>query len=121
MYTKRSKSFFFYTYRNGFKLPISDNILERNFVAIFPGEKWVSDTTYLNTDSGWLYLTVVIDMRTGTMGWSIAEDLAAKQVAVHWKWLSAIGLPVRGSPICHPKQPVALRIKATIPMNIGLL
>ena len=62
------------------KLPISENILGRDFQAAFPGEKWVSDITYLGTDSGWLYLTVVIDLwDRKTIGWSIAEDLTAKQ------------------------------------------
>ena len=62
------------------ELPISDNILERNFEAAFPGEKWVCDITYLGTDSGWLYLTVVIDLwDRKTIGWSIAEALTAKQ------------------------------------------
>jgi len=61
-------------------LPIADNILDRDFHAAFPGEKWVSDITYLGTDSGWLYLTVVIDLwDRKTIGWSIAEDLTSKQ------------------------------------------
>jgi transposase InsO family protein len=43
-------------------LLISENILDRNFYSAFPGEKWVSDITYLRTGSGWLYLTIVIDL-----------------------------------------------------------
>ena len=61
------------------KLEASDNILAQNFHSAFPGEKWVSDITYLPTDSGWLYLTVVIDLwDRKAIGWSMAEDLAAK-------------------------------------------
>jgi len=64
-------------------LPIAENILGRDFRAAFPGEKWVSDITYLPTDSGWLYLTVVIDLwDRKVIGWSIAENLTAKQTCL---------------------------------------
>jgi transposase InsO family protein len=63
------------------KLPVSANILGQDFYAALPGEKWVSDITYLRTDSGWLYLTVVIDLwDRKVVGWSIAESLSAKYV-----------------------------------------
>ena len=32
-------------------LPVAENILDRNFYAAFPGQKWVSDITYLRTNS----------------------------------------------------------------------
>jgi transposase InsO family protein len=40
-------------------LAAADNILNREFRAVGPGEKWVSDITYLRTSSGWLYLTLL--------------------------------------------------------------
>jgi len=65
------------------RLQVSENILGQDFHASFPGEKWVSDITYLRTGSGWLYLTVVIDLwDRKVIGWSIAEDLTAKQVCL---------------------------------------
>ena len=65
------------------ELPIADNILGRDFKAAFPGEKWVSDITYLSTDSGWIYLTVVLDLwDRKVIGWSIAEDLTARHVCL---------------------------------------
>jgi transposase InsO family protein len=68
------------------QLPISGNILRQDFRAAFPGEKWVSDITYLPTDSGWLYLTAVIDLwDRKVIGWSIAEDLTAKQTCNAFK------------------------------------
>jgi len=71
------------TTHSNHKLPISENILGQNFKAAFPGEKWVSDITYLLTESGWLYLTVVIDLwDRKVIGWSIAEDLTAKHVCL---------------------------------------
>jgi transposase InsO family protein len=62
-------------------LPLSANILNRNFQSVFPGEKWVSDITYLPTDSGWLYLTTVLDLwDRKVIGWSMADDLCANHV-----------------------------------------
>jgi transposase InsO family protein len=59
------------------------NILNQEFRAAYPGEKWVSDITYLRTSCGWLYLTVIIDLwDRKVIGWSIAEDLTAKQVCL---------------------------------------
>ena len=62
-------------------LPVAENILNRDFRALYPGAKWVSDITYLRADSGWLYLTVIIDLwDRKVIGWSISEDLTAKSV-----------------------------------------
>lgn len=38
----------------------SPNLLDRDFIASRPGQKWVSDITYVRTDQGWLYLTVIM-------------------------------------------------------------
>jgi len=62
-------------------LPVAANILGRDFHASFPGQKWVSDITYLPTSGGWLYLTVIIDLwDRKVIGWSIAESLEANHV-----------------------------------------
>jgi transposase InsO family protein len=59
----------------------ADNILAQNFHAQSPGEKWVSDITYLRTVCGWLYLTVIIDLwDRKIIGWAISGDLAAEHV-----------------------------------------
>jgi transposase InsO family protein len=36
-------------------LPVCENILNREFYAEKPGQKWVSDITYLRTINGWIY------------------------------------------------------------------
>ena len=43
-------------------LPVNENLLERDFAAEHPGEKMVSDITYIPTDEGWLYLSGVLDL-----------------------------------------------------------
>ena len=43
-------------------LPIAPNILNRDFYASAPDEKYVGDITYIPTNEGWLYLATVIDL-----------------------------------------------------------
>ena len=43
-------------------LPVADNLLQQDFSAERPNQKWVSDITCLATDEGWLYLAVVLDL-----------------------------------------------------------
>lgn len=49
------------------------NHLERDFTALEPNTKWVTDITYIRTAEGWLYLCVVIDLFSGkVVGWSMS-------------------------------------------------
>lgn len=43
-------------------LPVAENILDRDFKTDRPGQKMVSDITYIPTDEGWLYLAGVMDL-----------------------------------------------------------
>ena len=50
------------------------NLLERDFHAETPNQKWVSDTTYIWTREGWLFLAVVLDLFSRmVVGWSRAS------------------------------------------------
>ena len=40
----------------------ADNLLQRDFVAKAPGEKFISDTTYVPTPQGTLYVAVILDL-----------------------------------------------------------
>ena len=40
---------------------IAPNLLDRQFLASAPNQKWVADFTYLWTAEGWLYVAVVLD------------------------------------------------------------
>lgn len=52
-------------------LPVSENLLARNFTPTAPNQVWISDITYLQTDEGWLYLAIVLDLfNREVMGWS---------------------------------------------------
>jgi putative transposase len=62
-------------------LPVAPNLLEQNFSANRPNQKWVSDITSIWTDEGWLYLAVVLELYSRrVIGWSIAERMTATLV-----------------------------------------
>ena len=59
-------------------LPISPNVLDRQFNPTRPNQAWVADITYIRTRSGWLYLAVVLDLfARKVVGWAMAADMQA--------------------------------------------
>jgi putative transposase len=59
-------------------LPVAPNLLEQDFRATAPNQKWAGDITYLWTDEGWLYLAVVIDLYSRlVVGWAMADRMTA--------------------------------------------
>jgi transposase InsO family protein len=64
-------------------LPVCENILNREFYAEKPGQKWVSDITYLRTIVGWLYFTVIIDLfDRKVIGWSFSANMETVNTTV---------------------------------------
>ena len=62
-------------------LPIANNILNRDFYASNPNEKWVGDITYIPTGEGWLYLATVIDLYSRkVVGWSMDDTMKVSLV-----------------------------------------
>ena len=62
-------------------LPVAENVLQQNFHAEQPNQKWAGDITYLWTSEGWLYLAVVIDLYSRkVIGWSMSERMTARLV-----------------------------------------
>lgn len=58
------------------------NVLDQDFQADGPNQKWVTDITYLPTAAGWVYLAVVLDLFSRKIiGWSIDTSLATDLVA----------------------------------------
>jgi transposase InsO family protein len=58
--------------------PVAKNLLNREFAADKPGQKWVSDITYIPTGEGWLYLTIVLDLADRkVIGWALSDTLKA--------------------------------------------
>lgn len=62
-------------------LPIASNILNRDFYASNPNEKYVGDITYISTGEGWLYLATVIDLYSRkVVGWSMDDTMKVSLV-----------------------------------------
>jgi transposase InsO family protein len=63
--TKRNKSH-----------PVAPNVLQRDFAARRPDEKWLADITYISTWEGWLYLATILDLYSRRIvGWAMSERL----------------------------------------------
>ncbi len=76
---------------------VCENILNRDFTAAGPGEKWVSDITYLPTRDGFRYLTTVIDLSDRkVIGWSYSRTMETADTTV--KALEAACLHRRPQP-----------------------
>lgn len=57
------------------------NHLERDFSALEPNQKWVTDITYTRTGEGWLYLAVVLDLYSRqVIGWSMSHSMQKELV-----------------------------------------
>jgi putative transposase len=60
---------------------IAANILDRQFNATAPNQRWVADFTYIWTDQGWLYFAVVLDLFSRRIvGWSMSAEMTAQLV-----------------------------------------
>ena len=69
------------TTNSNHSLPVAPNLLEQDFTAVVPNQKWVSDITYIWTEEGWLYLAVVLDLYSRlVVGWAMAERMTASLV-----------------------------------------
>lgn len=72
--------------------PIAANVLNRDFTATAPNQKWLADLTYIPTGEGWLYLALVLDLFSRKLvGWAMSEHmpqgltLEALRVALGWR------------------------------------
>jgi putative transposase len=57
------------------------NLLNREFSAALPNQKWVSDITYIDTAEGWLYLASILDLHSRrVVGWAMSDKMDAALV-----------------------------------------
>jgi len=60
---------------------IAPNVLDRQFTAAAPNQKWVADFTYIWTREGWLYVAAVLDLFSRrVVGWSMQTTMTAELV-----------------------------------------
>ncbi len=63
-------------------MPPAFNVLDRQFKAERPNQKWIADFTYIWTAEGWLYVAAVIDLFSRrVVGWSMKAEMNAQLVA----------------------------------------
>jgi len=65
---------------------IAPNLLNQDFQAVRPNQKWVSDVTYIDTSEGWLYLASILDLYSRqVVGWAMSEQNDANLVEKAWR------------------------------------
>ncbi|MHB1706357.1 MAG: IS3 family transposase [Acidithiobacillus sp.] len=58
------------------------NVLDRQFQAEAPNQRWLADFTYIWTAEGWLYVAVVLELYARRIvGWSMQERMTSQLVA----------------------------------------
>ena len=59
--------------------PVEPNVLDRDFTASRPDERWVTDITYIWTDEGWCYLAAILDLYSrSVVGWQLSTSLSTE-------------------------------------------
>lgn len=63
--------------------PVAANLLDRNFFPENLSRVWVSDITYIRCETGWLYLTTVMDLGDRQiLGWSLSDRMSAGETSI---------------------------------------
>ena len=77
----RCKRKFRITTNSKHRHPVAENLLNREFTANQPNQKWVTDITYLPVSEGWIYLAVVMDLFSRKIvGWAMRKTLHTELV-----------------------------------------
>ena len=73
------------------------DLLQRDFTATRPNEKWVADITYLRTWSGFCYLAFILDCYSRTIvGWQLQTHLRTELVLDALEMASGLRRPEPG-------------------------
>lgn len=60
---------------------LAPNVLDREFTAARPNQKWVADFTYVWTSEGWLFVAAVLDLFSRrVVGWSMHSAMTTQLV-----------------------------------------
>ena len=56
--------------------PVAENLIQQDFTAEAPNQRWASDITFISTHQGWLYLAVIMDLYSRRIvGWSMSRHI----------------------------------------------
>ena len=79
------------------KFNIAPNLLNRDFMAAKPNQKWVVDISYVWTQEGWLYLAVVLDLYSRrVIGWAVSSRMKKDLAIRALKMAIALRRPAKG-------------------------
>ncbi len=77
--------------------PVAPNLLEQDFSAERPNQKWAADISYVWTNEGWLYLAVVLDLfARRVVGWAVSDRLHQELALEALRKALAIRQPAKG-------------------------
>ena len=106
---------------------IAPNLLQQDFAASLPNQKWAGDITYVWTREGWVYLAVILDLHSRrVIGWAISnrmkKDLAIRAlnmaIALRRPPKGCIHHTDRGSQFCsHDYQKILRKHDVTASMS----
>ena len=97
---------------------VAPNLLDQDFTATEPNQKWGADISYVWTREGWLYLAVVIDLfARRVVGWEVSDRLykelalsaLCRAIAVRRPSAGLIHHADRGSQYCSIEYQAELR------------
>ena len=89
LYAKRKRKFKATT-DSSHKYPTAPNLLNQCFNVARANQVWVSDITYVQTNQGWSYLTVIIDLfNRKVIGWALSDTLNTEDTVIK-AWQMAI-------------------------------
>lgn len=76
---------------------IAPNLLNRDFRADRPNQKWVGDISYVWTREGWLYLAVILDLHSRrVIGWAVSNRMKRDLAIRALKMAVALRQPPKG-------------------------
>jgi HTH-like domain len=88
----RQKRKFKATTDSNHKFPVAENLLDQNFNAAEPNKIGLSDSTYIPTEEGWLYLASIVDgfidsyMRGESVGSLLRDSIVPDEKTVQ-RWI----------------------------------
>lgn len=77
--------------------PVASNVLDQDFEATAPNQKWGVDISYVWTAEGWLYLAIVLDLYSRRIiGWDVSDRLKKDLALSALKRAIAVRRPPKG-------------------------
>ena len=76
---------------------IAPNLLDRNFTADGPNQKWAGDISYIWTREEWLHLAVILDLHSRrVIGWAVSNRMKRDLAIRALKMAIAFRSPPKG-------------------------